>query len=74
MKFTIPFSYKTKNSEQKLKYLKNKKSFQDEKKAFFIFFKGLLVGRNYLRRESAPLIRGLEMLHKKEEFDQKEIE
>ena len=45
-----------------------------KKKAFFIFFKGLLVGRNYLRRESAPLIRGLEMLHKKEEFDQKEIE
>ena len=73
MKFTIPFSYKTKNSEQKLKYLKNKKSFLDEKKAFFIFFKGLLVGRNYLRRESAPL-RGLEMLHKKEEFDQKETE
>ena len=36
-----PFSYKTKKSEQKLKYLQKKKTFKVRWKVFFIIFKGL---------------------------------
>ena len=35
------FFYMIKNSWQKLKYLENEKSFEDEIKSFFILFKGL---------------------------------
>ena len=35
------FSYKTKKSEQKLKYLQKKKTFKVKWKVFFITFKGL---------------------------------
>ena len=45
----------TKKSRQKLKYLENGKSFQVEKKAFFIIFKELSVAKNCFRPESAPL-------------------
>ena len=31
----------TKKSKQKFKHLENRKSFQDEKKAFFIIYEGL---------------------------------
>ena len=48
-----PLLYMTKNAKQKLKYLKNEKSFPVEKKTFFIIFKGLSVAKNYLRPESA---------------------
>ena len=50
-----PFSYMTKNSEQKLKYLKKKRAFKVKQKAFFIIFKDLLVARNCLWPESASL-------------------
>ena len=50
-----PFRYMTKKTRQKLKYLKNEKSFRDEKKAFFIIFKELSVAKNCLRPESVPL-------------------
>ena len=50
-----PFSYMTKNSEQKLKYLKNKKSFKVKKKTFFIIFNESSGARNCLKPESAPL-------------------
>ena len=36
-----PFSYMTKNSEQKLKYLKNKKSFSGEIKIIFHHFQSI---------------------------------
>ena len=46
----------TKKSRQKLKYIENKKSFlMWNKKTFFIIFKGLLVAKNFLKPESAPL-------------------
>ena len=41
----------TKNSEQKLKYLKNRR--YGENKSIFIIFKGLLAGKICLRLESA---------------------
>ena len=47
----------TKNSEQKLKYLKNEKSFQGELKTFFIILKELSVAFNSVRPESVSLIR-----------------
>ena len=53
----------TKKSRQKIKYLENKKSFLGEKKAFFIIFKGLLVAKNCLRPEGAPLSHTSSKLH-----------
>ena len=47
----------TKNSEQKLKYLKNEKSFQGELKTFFIILKELSIASNSVRPEIVPLIR-----------------
>ena len=47
----------TKNSEQKLKYLKNEKSFQGELKTFSIILKELSVAFNNVRPESVRLIR-----------------
>ena len=44
----------TKNSEQKLKYLKNEKSFWGKKKKTFFIFKKISVARNCLVPESAP--------------------
>ena len=54
------FLYMTKNSRQQFKYLKNKKNFYSEIKAFFIIFKGLPVATNCLRPESAPLTKTAE--------------
>ena len=45
----------TKKSRQKFKYLKNENSFQSEINSIFHYFKGLSVGKNYLRPWSAPL-------------------
>ena len=59
----------TKNSEQKLKYLKNEKSFQGELKTFFIILKELSVAFNSVRPESVPLIR----LNKNLEFSNNSV-
>ena len=48
-----PFCYTTKMSKQRFKYVENEKSFLGEIK---IIFKGLLVTKNYLRPDSAPVI------------------
>ena len=50
-----PFSYITKKSIQKFKYLENENSFLGEIKSIFIIFKGLSVAKNCLRPKSAPL-------------------
>ena len=52
MKF---FTYMTKNSIQKFKYLQNKKSFWGEIKSIFNIFKGLSIAKNCIRTESTPL-------------------
>ena len=44
-----------KNSRQKFKYVENKKSFKGEIKGIFHHFKGLSVGKIFLRPESASL-------------------
>ena len=49
------FSRRRKKSGEKIKYLKNKKSFSNEMKKTFIICKGLSVARNCLRPESVPL-------------------
>ena len=49
-----PFSYMTKTSRQKFKYLE-KRAFKLKQKAIFITFKELSVAKNCLRLESAPL-------------------
>ena len=55
--FIERFSYITQNSEQKLKYLKNKKEFFEVKwKPIFNFFRRLSVVSNCLRPEGATLI------------------
>ena len=59
----------TRNSEQKLKYLKNEKSFQGELKTFFIILKELSVASNSVRPESVPLIRLLILVSIKYGFD-----
>ena len=45
----------TKKSRQKHKYLENEENFEVKQKAFFNIFKGLLVAKNCLRPEIAPL-------------------
>ena len=47
-----PFSYITKTSKQKVKYLENKKR---NKKHFFVIFTGLSIARNCLRHENATI-------------------
>ena len=47
-----PFSYITRESTQKFKYLDNKKNDEAEIKTFFIIFKGLSVAKNCLRPEN----------------------
>ena len=52
------FFYMTKKSKQKFKHLENRKSFQDEKKAFFIIYEGLLlkqIKQIFLEGESPTL-------------------
>ena len=52
------FFYTIKTSSQKSKYIENEKSFQDEKKAFFITFKGLSlkkINKSFSECESATL-------------------
>ena len=58
IKFLImSFFYMIKKSEQKLKMMQEQKEhLRWNKEHFFIIFKGLSVGKNYLRPESAPLI------------------
>ena len=45
----------TKKLRQKLNILKTKRAFEVKQKEFYITFKGLLVAKNCLRPESAPL-------------------
>ena len=45
----------TKKPRQNLKILRTKRAFEVKLKAFFFIFKGLLVVKNCLRPESAPL-------------------
>ena len=44
-----------KSKDKNLNILRTKRAFKTKRKAFFINFKGIFVGRNCLRTESAPL-------------------
>ena len=63
-----PFFFMTKKSRQSFKYLKNEKSFQGDVKSIFHHFKRLLVAKNCLRSESAPLRSGLKNLIAKKKY------
>ena len=49
------FSTWPKSQDKDFNILKTKRTFKIKRKAFFIIFKGLLVAKNRLRLESAPL-------------------
>ena len=46
----------SKKPRQKSKYLENEKRFLEQTKTLFNIIKGLLVAKNFLKPESAPLI------------------
>ena len=50
-----PFSYVTKNSDQKSNIIRTEGTFNMEYKAFFTIFKGLSFLRNCLRPKGGPL-------------------